>query len=101
MRYLVNDSDGNITGEVLAGLVSFGAGCAKSFYPGVYTKIATFAPWINDVVGGDRSIAPTTVASTKPEILSSVWGISLLALGGLVAILVVVAVAVALGKSDF
>lgn len=96
MRFVESDDAGIATREVLAGLVSFGAGCAKSFYPGVYTKISTFVPWVENILTGDRS-NPTTVSNAKPEILSTAWGISLLALGALVAILIVVAVAVALG----
>lgn len=96
MRYLKSSEAGNVTREVLAGLVSFGAGCAKSFYPGVYTKISTFVPWVENILDGDRS-NPTIVSNAKPEILSTAWGISLLTLGALVAVLMVVAVAVALG----
>ncbi len=44
---LFRDSDGAWT---LAGLVSFGIGCAQKAYPGVYTRVASFERWIDESV---------------------------------------------------
>lgn len=54
------DSGGPLTipGDAprLAGLVSWGTGCARADYPGVYTRLSTFASWITATSG----IAPNT-----------------------------------------
>lgn len=35
----------------LVGIVSWGAGCAYSLYPGIYSNIALVKPWIRSIVG--------------------------------------------------
>ncbi|CAG7830224.1 unnamed protein product, partial [Allacma fusca] len=44
------DSGGPLTDSqnVLVGIVSWGYGCARSGYPGVYTKVSAYEDWITE-----------------------------------------------------
>lgn len=45
------DSGGPMVyGKTLHGVVSFGIGCARPNYPGVYSKVAAYRPWIDEVM---------------------------------------------------
>lgn len=41
----------SINGEEQVGIVSFGKGCARPDYYGVYMRVSSFVPWINRVTG--------------------------------------------------
>lgn len=56
------DSSGR---EVLTGIVSWGNGCGDKNYPGIYTKIKNYLPWIEDFTGKLSKIKAVELENAK------------------------------------
>lgn len=52
----------------LIGIVSYGRGCARPEYPGVYTKVTTYLPWINSKIASRQQNADLSVPEPDQEI---------------------------------
>ena len=64
-------SDGT---RVLAGIVSWGYGCADSRYPGMYARVSSYESWINTTISGGGSGGGTPTTDTKSgSVASGAW----------------------------
>jgi len=72
------DSGGPLTAmkgttRVLAGVVSWGYGCADSRYPGMYARVSSFESWITSKISGTTPPSTTLLSKSSLSGASGTW----------------------------
>jgi len=58
----------NKEGQVLAGIVSWGRGCALNGVPGIYTDITVYRKWLLRTISGSVESASVVIEEGQPSV---------------------------------